>query len=360
MKLHLLTHLVDDIRNHGPAIRYSTEVFECYNSVFRMCSVLSNHQAPSRDICEKMKDMERFRHITTGGYWIDSNGTPTCASVQVRHFFQSNLILQSHLGWVKPTPTSTGHIKTVPRNVRKALSWVQSSAAQLDPIELADLEQDWFEGEHVTASSGDRCKLKSWIVVKTPTQPVIGEIVQLLTTSSLQQGRVVLDVFTVSANRHSYLDMPVLVQPNVGRQSLQVFNTKDILFLLNVQHDCRTLSCAEGAVEFIRQEKNNTTIRRQAIEHNNTRIYVVNMHALHNAHLIRRVFPRALVRPIPLCEGKEREDFLEERANTYHQREEAKRVANKKKRQEAKEAKAAKEAKEAADVGKDVKMNPAS
>ncbi|KAG8783118.1 hypothetical protein FRC12_020072 [Ceratobasidium sp. 428] len=81
-KLHLLTHLVDDIRNHGPAIRYSTEVFECYNSVFRMCSVLSNHQAPSQDICEKMKDMERFRHIATGGYWLDSNGTPMCASVQ--------------------------------------------------------------------------------------------------------------------------------------------------------------------------------------------------------------------------------------------------------------------------------------
>ncbi|KAG9088574.1 hypothetical protein FS749_002061 [Ceratobasidium sp. UAMH 11750] len=46
LKLHVLTHLVDDIRNHGPAIWYSTEVFECYNTIFRMCSVLSNHQAP--------------------------------------------------------------------------------------------------------------------------------------------------------------------------------------------------------------------------------------------------------------------------------------------------------------------------
>ncbi|KAG8751522.1 hypothetical protein FRC12_012415, partial [Ceratobasidium sp. 428] len=60
--------------------------------------------------------------------------------------------------------------------------------------------------------------------------------------------------------------------------------------------------------------------------------------------------------PIPLHEEKERKVFLEERASTYHQREEAKRIAKKKKRQEAKEAKAVKEA---ADAGKDIKMSSA-
>lgn len=49
-KLHILRHIVDDIRNCGPAILFSTEIFECWNSVFRMCSVLSNHHAPSHDI----------------------------------------------------------------------------------------------------------------------------------------------------------------------------------------------------------------------------------------------------------------------------------------------------------------------
>lgn len=112
IKLHVLTDLVDDMRNHGPAIRYSTELFECYNAVFQMCSILSNHQAPSRDICDKIKGMERFRHIVSGGYWHD-NGKAVCASVQVRHFFQSSLKLQSHLGWVKPTPTVTGESNNV-------------------------------------------------------------------------------------------------------------------------------------------------------------------------------------------------------------------------------------------------------
>ncbi|KAG9079195.1 hypothetical protein FRC06_007889, partial [Ceratobasidium sp. 370] len=79
LKLHILTHLIEDIRNHGPAIRYSTEIFECYNGVFRMCSLLSNHQAPSRDIAAKMIELERFRHIACGGYWETANGA-VCAS----------------------------------------------------------------------------------------------------------------------------------------------------------------------------------------------------------------------------------------------------------------------------------------
>ncbi|KAF8464783.1 hypothetical protein JB92DRAFT_2774975, partial [Gautieria morchelliformis] len=57
-KLHILTHLPDEIQHFGPAIRYATEVFECFNHVFRMCSILSNHQAPGHDIACKYTSME--------------------------------------------------------------------------------------------------------------------------------------------------------------------------------------------------------------------------------------------------------------------------------------------------------------
>jgi hypothetical protein len=100
-KLHILQHLVEDIRRFGPAILFSTEVFECFNAVFRLCSVLSNHQAPSRDIAHQFSDMERFKHQASGGFWKDSDGTFVCAGPAVRQYFE-NTQLRRRLGWADP------------------------------------------------------------------------------------------------------------------------------------------------------------------------------------------------------------------------------------------------------------------
>lgn len=107
-KLHLLTHLLADISRFGPATLYSTEIFECWNSIFRMCSVLSNHQAPSRDIAQSLADMETFKHIVSGGWWKQADGTPLQASVQVRTYLQSTPALQRRLGWVDPAGLKPG------------------------------------------------------------------------------------------------------------------------------------------------------------------------------------------------------------------------------------------------------------
>lgn len=110
-KLHTLTHTPQHIRNNGPALGFSTEIFECWNAVFRLCSVLSNHQAPSHDIAEAIAHLERFKHQVSGGWWKDSNGQYVSAGGSVRDFMHTNKQLQRRLGWVealKPVPgTST-------------------------------------------------------------------------------------------------------------------------------------------------------------------------------------------------------------------------------------------------------------
>ena len=59
-KLHLLTHLPDDIKHFGPLVGEATETFKCFNTIFWLCSVLLNHQAPSHDIAIRLADQEGF------------------------------------------------------------------------------------------------------------------------------------------------------------------------------------------------------------------------------------------------------------------------------------------------------------
>ncbi|KAI0697961.1 hypothetical protein BC835DRAFT_1269537, partial [Cytidiella melzeri] len=108
-KIHLLKHLVTDIRNGGPAILFLTEIFECWNSVFRMCSVLSNHHAPSHDIAAAIADLERFKHQVSGGWWrAGHGGSYVRAGEGVREMFQTHSELQRRLGWADPKVLSPG------------------------------------------------------------------------------------------------------------------------------------------------------------------------------------------------------------------------------------------------------------
>lgn len=70
-KFHFLVHLPAYIRRFGPAILFSTERYESFNHVFRLSSIYSNHQAPSRDTCISFARQDTVRHIALGGYWYD-------------------------------------------------------------------------------------------------------------------------------------------------------------------------------------------------------------------------------------------------------------------------------------------------
>ncbi|KAH7868676.1 uncharacterized protein C8R40DRAFT_1163890 [Lentinula edodes] len=61
--LHILIYLVQDIHRFGPSVIFSTKVLECFNAVFQMCSILSNHLSPSHDIAVTLGDMECFKHM---------------------------------------------------------------------------------------------------------------------------------------------------------------------------------------------------------------------------------------------------------------------------------------------------------
>jgi hypothetical protein len=66
-----LVHLPTFIRRFGPAIAFSTERYESFNSVFRLSSIYSNRQSPSRDTCHTFASQDIVKHLVTGGFWFD-------------------------------------------------------------------------------------------------------------------------------------------------------------------------------------------------------------------------------------------------------------------------------------------------
>jgi hypothetical protein len=107
IKLHLLPHTEEDIVAFGPLIGVATEIYEAFHVVFRFCSILSNHLAPSRDIVLQLADQEALKNRLTGGWWPNSDSEWERAGPGVRAFLESRPTLQRMVGWTihnHPTP----------------------------------------------------------------------------------------------------------------------------------------------------------------------------------------------------------------------------------------------------------------
>jgi hypothetical protein len=100
IKYHLLAHIDQDAVEFGPLVGVATEIFECFNAVFRYCSILSNHLAPSRDIALQLGDQEGLKHRLTGGLWCcGTDHKWRQAGPGIRHFMAAHPVLQRLLGW---------------------------------------------------------------------------------------------------------------------------------------------------------------------------------------------------------------------------------------------------------------------
>ena len=183
-KLHVFTLLPGHICRFGPPVLYSTEVFEAWNSVFRGCSVLSNHHSPSHDITTELAGMERFKHLLSGGWW-EEGGKYLQAGEGVLEIFDSK-DFQRRLGWATGQPLNPG-VRTSCNTVSlfsetpKGTTRIDSSGTHpsgtwqevtvgIDVIHPLDInaEDQWSWCSYVISESGDRCKQNSWVFFRTP------------------------------------------------------------------------------------------------------------------------------------------------------------------------------------------------
>ncbi|KAE9393245.1 hypothetical protein BT96DRAFT_959108 [Gymnopus androsaceus JB14] len=329
IKIHLLPHIPNDIRRFGPIIRSSTEGFECFNAVFRLCS----HRVET--IAQRFAGMDRVKHIVSGGYHFDKESEEWIqASPRVLDILKSHLIIQRHLGWIPQDAIKYGFMK--PLAVKKVSTFVWSSTKA-----SSVLEQDWSlwnDNLSVIASSGDNCKIGSWVAVQKPrsTEYTLGRIIELL-SPKVTSGRtppaniVTVECFVLGDRRHPDFNLPVLYRPYADEDiQFIAVETKDVLFRLSVQHDCRLGMCKASGSRNVVQERQLLERTFSFIEHSDDDRFIINMYGLHNANLIRKLLPRHLTIPIPL--HNDREAFHHETAARLRQLQDTKRKKTQEKR----------------------------
>ncbi|KAF9043189.1 hypothetical protein BJ165DRAFT_1545314 [Panaeolus papilionaceus] len=351
IKYHLLLHLHDDIRRFGPLVGVATEVFESFNTIFRFCSIYSNHLAPSQDIANQLARQETFKHIALGGWWAMKDGDWACAGPSLRKFMMHDKVLTSLIGWTEISRT----VKLVPETrdldgklqKRKPDSWsstIASTALNAAALFAENASPMWFQAKHVVAESQDICTHGSWIFARSPTSItgleastahnqgsqthiITGQVVEIIQDTSSKRALVTIDEFHVLDTRHIKFGMPVLSR-RLGTKELIVVDSKALLFEYNTQHDCDHSKCSASGRKAVVQERIETGSTDRCIQHNHTNLekYIVNTHAFHNAHLLRDVLPRDLTKPVPYA--SDRRSFHDNIAQQLRETRNSKRLAS--------------------------------
>ncbi|OJT07070.1 hypothetical protein TRAPUB_2102 [Trametes pubescens] len=251
-KFHILAHLPDHIERFGPALLFSTERYESFNHIFRLCSIHSNRQAPSRDIAKTFANQDRCRHMVSGGYWLNkATGEWVQAGNGVLQHIAEHTIDARLLGLTPEKTATPGEMTLLPLPPRRPgqpppqhplVSWAHTESARILPP-LIPLDGEWNRAASVVTESGDSACVGSEVVVRE---------------TGLDSG----------------MSSTTEITPN--------------------NHDCTSGQCSATGTQRLRQEREDSTRTRQVIQHSDTVNYVLNLTALHNQAYMRSSLPAAL------------------------------------------------------------------
>ncbi|TBU53792.1 hypothetical protein BD310DRAFT_951832 [Dichomitus squalens] len=313
-KFHILSHIPDHIERHGPAILFSTERYESFNHVFRLCSIHSNRQAPSRDIAMAFANQDQCRHMVTGGYWLDPDSQQwVCASRAVQDHIEHDSLDARLLGVPIEKLAVPGRMLLnasphrphgAARMSAPSLPWHETSSFQADSSlqPPANSPGPWQTASSVVALSGDEAGIGAEVLISFQPSAAcssstlhFASVVELLRPLDPRQAPLVVVRESVLWDA-LHLDFHMPVVSRTGR--LRILKAENVVCTVNVQHDCARGQCDTTGTEAIRQEREMTSRSRAVVAHRPTPFYVVNRHAIHNQRLIRTALPPYLqVRP---------------------------------------------------------------
>ncbi|KAF8170969.1 hypothetical protein K438DRAFT_1982253 [Mycena galopus ATCC 62051] len=307
-KFHFLLHLPFFIRRFGPAVLFSTERYEAYNAVFRLCSIYSNRMTPSRDIAWSFAGIDRVKHIVTGGWWKDSRDqTWMCASPRVLRHILEHPEMAAMVGLPTKAEYEPGTIIPYPKREdgketpERKLLWGESYAGLAKSSRFPTSTVKFVRtAKALISTSGDKVGIGQNVIIHheggkySPLSfGTIREI--LLPISSETQPasntvRVTVELFKLDPVLHPLLHMPVLVRTNLS----VVVLPEDIECAINLQHNCHAGQCGPHDAVSIVQERETTTVTRARIRHTDDNCSILNTTSLHNYRQIASAIPASI------------------------------------------------------------------
>lgn len=232
IKLHILVHLEEDILAFGPLPGVTSERFESYNAVFRHSAVNSNRQHPSRDIAMDCAGQERVKQTMSGGYLRDGEVWRVPSS-SLAGLATGTPILDDNFTLEKPSEPPGNFTISAAAQQRDRISFSDDAGVlgvknKNDFPSLFQSLENAQSCEYVVSREKDRCYHNSWVVARRGT-PIIGRVSRLLCYHG--KSYIVLDVFKLSKEKDSKLEMPLLIP---SHQSVMI-ESKSLLFDFNVQ-----------------------------------------------------------------------------------------------------------------------------
>ncbi|EJU01380.1 hypothetical protein DACRYDRAFT_16097 [Dacryopinax primogenitus] len=218
-KMHILLHIVDNVRRFGPAVGFATERYESYNSVFRTRSVNSNHQAPSRDIATSFAHLDRVTHIINGRRWQDKQtGEYRAASPALLAELTVLRPLMKAIGClVDEAPDARGFIQSSqPHSVIR----LRDSAAHQHRPSLRGGDSRVSRGQSMIALNGDKVPVGAFVIffssvrrdkgLARVTEMLIPDTQDPAASGLPRPGMILLEIFGIGSP-HESLGCPRLV-----------------------------------------------------------------------------------------------------------------------------------------------------
>jgi hypothetical protein len=156
---------------------------ESFNGIFRLCSILSNHQAASRDIAFQFSSLEGFKSRLSGARRrLPNTDRWRSPGKAVLNALKDHKILQRHLGWSPESADGApGSVKATSQRKRKEKRWSSTSAAgALNQPPNTLPHSLWIDGQSVLSRVHEVCSPGFWIVARSPINDVRKQVHQHL------------------------------------------------------------------------------------------------------------------------------------------------------------------------------------